>query len=315
MKIQITCILTGLLLWAAGTGQVFGASLVYQTDFGLKDGAVCAMKGVAVGVDPELNLYDLTHEIPPFNIWEGAYRLHQTVAYWPSGTVFVSVVDPGVGTQRRSVAIRTKAGHLVVTPDNGTLTWLVEIEGIAEARQIDEAKQRRPGSNASHTFFGRDLYSYMGARLAAGKIGLEDVGPLLDPAILVIIPHQKAEIVDGALCGAIPALDKQFGNVWTSIGKDLFDTLRPAFGDEFNVSIRKDGKEVYSARIPYVETFGKVTEGAPLLYLNSLLDVSFAINMGSFAEKHGIGSGPEWIVQVQPVKAKAGRDQAPSTER
>src|SRR6266436_10220645 len=77
--------------------------IVFQTDFGLKDGAVSAMKGVAMSVSPDLKLYDLTHEIPAYNIWEAAYRLEQTVPYWPAGTVFVSVVDPGVGTNRRSV--------------------------------------------------------------------------------------------------------------------------------------------------------------------------------------------------------------------
>ncbi|HEY0612495.1 MAG TPA: SAM-dependent chlorinase/fluorinase, partial [Chitinophaga sp.] len=92
--------------------------VVFQSDFGLKDGAVSAMKGVANGVSPELKLYDVTHEIPAYNIWEAAYRLEQTVPYWPAGTVFVSVVDPGVGTERKSVVLKTKAGHYIVTPDN-----------------------------------------------------------------------------------------------------------------------------------------------------------------------------------------------------
>src|SRR6516165_11511647 len=96
--------------------------LVFQSDFGLKDGAVAAMKGVAMGVSAELKLYDLTHEIPAYNIWEAAYRLEQTVSFWPGGTVFVSVVDPGVGTSRKSVVMKTKSGHFIVTPDNGTLT-------------------------------------------------------------------------------------------------------------------------------------------------------------------------------------------------
>src|SRR5437773_8339231 len=84
--------------------------VVFQTDFGLKDGAVSAMKGVAMSVSPDLKLFDLTHEIPAFNIWEGAYRLEQTVSYWPAGTVFVSVIDPGVGTNRKSVVLKTNSG-------------------------------------------------------------------------------------------------------------------------------------------------------------------------------------------------------------
>ena len=98
--------------------------VVFQSDFGLKDGAVSAMKGVAMGVSTDLKLFDLTHEIPAYNIWEAAYRLEQTVPYWPAGTVFVSVVDPGVGTTRKSVVLKTKTGQYIVTPYNGTLTLI-----------------------------------------------------------------------------------------------------------------------------------------------------------------------------------------------
>src|SRR5215471_18591518 len=104
--------------------------VVFQSDFGLKDGAVSAMKGVATEVDPELKLYDLTHDIPAYNVWEGAYRLQQAAPYWPKGTVFVSVVDPGVGTSRKSVVMRSKTGQYFVTPDNGTLTLVAEQLGI-----------------------------------------------------------------------------------------------------------------------------------------------------------------------------------------
>jgi len=131
--------------------------VVFQSDFGLKDGAVAAMKGVAMDVSPELKLFDLTHEIPAYNIWEAAYRLEQTVSYWPAGTVFVSVVDPGVGTDRKSVVLKTKSGHFIVTPDNGTLTLIAESLGIETIRQINEAVNRRKGSEKSYTFHGRDV--------------------------------------------------------------------------------------------------------------------------------------------------------------
>ncbi len=146
------------------------AAVVFQSDFGLKDGAVSAMKGVALGVSPDLGLYDLTHEIPAYNIWEAAYRLEQTATYWPAGTVFVSVVDPGVGTARKSVVMRSKSGHYFVTPDNGTLTLVARSLGISEVREIDEAINRRQQSGRSYTFHGRDVYAYTGARLAAGII-------------------------------------------------------------------------------------------------------------------------------------------------
>src|ERR1700749_5051359 len=163
--------------------------VVFQSDFGLKDGAVSAMKGVANGVSPDLKLYDLTHEIPAYNIWEGAYRLEQTVHYWPAGTVFVSVVDPGVGTARKSVVLKTKSGQFIVTPDNGTLTLVAKSLGIAELREIDENVNRRKESFKSNTFHGRDVYSYTAARLAAGVIPYEQVGPVLPPQV-VTIPFQ-----------------------------------------------------------------------------------------------------------------------------
>src|SRR5476649_1214595 len=180
--------------------------VVFQSDFGLKDGAVSAMKGVAMGVSPDLKLYDLTHEIPAYNIWEAAYRLEQTVRYWPAGTVFVSVVDPGVGTTRKSVVLKTKSRHYIVTADNGTLTLIAESLGIAEVREIDEAVNRRKDSQKSYTFHGRDVYAFTGARLAAGVITFEQVGPVL-PNHVVSLPYQKAVLKGKTLKGNIAILD------------------------------------------------------------------------------------------------------------
>src|SRR3984885_9966125 len=165
MKKNILSITFFLLLWVK-LSVAQNKIVVFQSDFGLKDGAVSAMKGVANGVSTALKLYDLTHEIPSYNIWEAAYRLEQTVRYWPSGTVFVSVVDPGVGTPRKSVVLKTNSGHFIVTPDNGTLTLIAESLGISELREIDETINRRKGSEDSYTFHGRDVYVYTGARLA-----------------------------------------------------------------------------------------------------------------------------------------------------
>ncbi|GAA9319236.1 hypothetical protein BTM396_08420 [Helicobacter pylori] len=136
-------------------------ALILQTDFSLKDGAVSAMKGVAFSVDSNLKIFDLTHEIPPYNIWEGAYRLYQTASYWPKGSVFVSVVDPGVGTKRKSVVLKTKNGQYFVSPDNGTLTLVAQTLGIDSVREIDEKANRLKGSEKSYTFHGRDVYAYM----------------------------------------------------------------------------------------------------------------------------------------------------------
>jgi len=272
-------------------------TVVFQTDFGLKDGAVSAMKGVAMGVDSSLKLFDLTHEIPAYNIWEAAYRLEQTIPYWSAGTVFVSVVDPGVGTQRKSVILKTKAGHFIVTPDNGTLTLIAQSQGIDQIREIDEVQNRRKGSEKSYTFHGRDVYAFTAAKLAAGKITFEQVGQQL-PNQIVSLPYQKASIENNSIKGTINILDVQYGNIWTNISGDLFKKLNPKIGDVFKVIIYKNKIKKHESTMPYMATFGGVAKGKPLLYLNSLLQVSFALNMGSFSAVHKVLSGNEWRVEV-----------------
>jgi len=286
-----------LLLLAAKFTSAQNKIVVFQSDFGVKDGAVSAMKGVAMGVSTDLKLYDLTHEIPAYNIWEAAYRLEQTVRYWPAGTVFVSVVDPGVGTTRKSVVLKTKSGHYIVTPDNGTLTLVAQSLGIAEVREIDEAVNRRKDSQKSYTFHGRDVYAYTAARLAAGTITYEQVGPVL-PNQVISIPYQQAVIKGKIIKGNIPVLDVQYGNVWTNIPDTLFKQLNPKFGDMVHVNIFYKNKQVYKGDMPYSQTFGEVAEGKPLAYLNSLLQLSFALNMGDFAKTYQVASGGEWSVEV-----------------
>ena len=275
-----------------------GNALVIQTDFGTKDGAVAAMKGVAFGVDSSLTIFDLSHENTPYDIWEAAYRLKQSAPYWPAGTVFISVVDPGVGTERASIVLQTKSGHFFVGPDNGTWTLVAEELGVAAVRRIDEKVNRRAGSEKSYTFHGRDVYAYTGARLASGKITFEQVGPLLEPKV-VSLPYEHAAREGGVLRGTLPQIDFHYGNVWSNIPDTLFNELKPAFGEKFSVTIFHDGQEVYRGVMPYAHTFGDVPEGEPLLYLDSLLDVAFALNMGNFAQKHGLSSGSGWSVKVE----------------
>ena len=271
--------------------------IVYQSDFGLKDGAVSAMRGVAVAVDPTLRLENLTHEIPAFDIWEGAYRLNTTAPYWPRGTVFVSVIDPGVGTERKSVVLRTRSGHYFVSPDNGTLTLVAQALGIEAVREIDESRYRRPGSEQSYTFHGRDVYSYAAAHLASGQTAFEDIGPALPPAV-VTIDYQKADLEGDVVRGNIPILDVQFGNVWTNIDRATFEQLGIEKGEQVAVRIFNEDKQVFAGTMPYVSTFGDVPQGETLLYLNSVDNLAFAINWGSFAETYVIGSGPPWRVEV-----------------
>ena len=272
--------------------------IVFQTDFGVKDGAVSAMKGVAMGVAADLKIFDLTHEIPAYNIWEASYRLQQTAQYWPTGTVFVSVVDPGVGSERKSVVLKTKSGHYFVGPDNGQFTLVSQSLGIAEIHEIDEAVNRRKNSGASYTFHGRDVYAYTGARLAAGIITLDKVGPRL-PANVVAIDFQKPVVENGTVKGNIPILDIQYGNVWTNIDGETFKKLGLQYGDILQVEIFNADQKIYECNMPYETTFSGVETGKPLCYLNSLLNVSFALNRGNFSEKNKVFSGPDWSVIIK----------------
>lgn len=274
------------------------AALVFQSDFGLKDGAVSAMKGVAFGVDDDLPIFDLTHEVPTYNVWEASYRLYQSSSYWPVGTVFVSVVDPGVGTKRKSVVLKTKAGYYFVTPDNGTLTMVAEHQGVAEVREIDEVVNRLAGSTDSYTFHGRDVYAYTGARLAAGVISFEQVGPKL-PAEVVSIEYQHATVKDKTVHGNIPILDPQFGNVWTNIHQDRFAEAGIVLGDSVCVTVREGSAIRLKKTLPYLASFGAVPKGEPLVYVNSLLNVSLALNQANFAAKHSIASGALWTIDLR----------------
>lgn len=273
-------------------------AVVFQTDFGTADGAVSAMKGVALQVDPALKLYDLTHEIPAYNIWEAGYRLGQTMPYWPKGTVFVSVVDPGVGTDRRSIVVETMAGHYLVTPDNGTLSFLVGDNAIKSARIINEAINRRQSSGNSYTFHGRDVYAYTAARLAAGSISYAEVGPVWPVDSLVRIKFQQPEWRENALYGNVPVLDVQYGNLWTNIPNSLVKKTGWKKGDSLTIEVLHLDTLKHSGTYPLVNTFGEVPVGKGLLYFNSLLQISAAINEGNFAKEFGLGSGPDWSVRI-----------------
>lgn len=271
--------------------------IVLETDFGLQDGAVSAMKGVIYQVDPQLPIFDLTHEIPPQNVWEGAYRLVQTARYWPSGTVFVIVVDPGVGTARKSLVVKSKAGHYFVTPDNGTLTFIDESEGIDTVRIIDEKINRLPGSDRSYTFHGRDVYAYTGARLAAGKISFEGVGEQ-DHAPIIKLPHEAASHKNHTIFGSIPVLDIRYGNVWTNISAPLLDENKITLGKKYRVKLTHNKKVIFDKTLPYLNTFGGVSVGGELLYLNSLENLSLAINQGSFAKRYKIVPDQNWKIEI-----------------
>lgn len=273
--------------------------LVFQSDFGLVDGAVSAMYGVAYSVSPDLKMHDLTHDITPYSIWEASYRLIQTISYWPDGTVFVSVVDPGVGTSRRSVVAKTKSGKYIVTPDNGTLTHVLRLDGVTAVREIDERVNRLPNSGESYTFYGRDVYAYTGARLAAGVISFEEVGPELEVSSLVRLPVVEPYLDGRAVCGTVDVLDVRFGSLWTNIPRSLFLQTGAKYGDRLSITIENDTRTVYRNIILYAKSFADVYIGEALAYVNSLDCMAVAINQGSFARAYNIGTGNSWRIRME----------------
>lgn len=273
--------------------------LILQSDFGTSDGAVSAMYGVAYGVDQELKISDLTHEIPQYDIWEASYRLIQTLSYWPEGSVFVSVVDPGVGSTRRSIVAETKTGQYIVSPDNGTLTHIKRMIGLKQARVIDERVNRLPNSGESYTFHGRDIYAYTGARLAAGVITFEEVGPQVDVESVIELPIVEAAWDGEKVRGTIDVLDVRFGSLWTNISRELFKKLGVDHGGRVEISIENGTRTLYKNILVYAKSFADVFVGEPLVYVNSLDCMAVAINQGSFARAYNIGTGTSWRITIR----------------
>ena len=276
--------------------------LVLQSDFGVKDAAVAEMKGTALQVDEHLVIVDNTHQIEPFDIWEGAYRLFQSIKTFPKNTVFVSVIDPGVGTDRKSIVVKTKDDHYIVTPDNGTITFIDNEIGIAEAREIDETKHRVAGSEVSYTFYGRDVYVYTGAKLASGKISFEDVGKAIDIKKLKRFDYQQPEFKKGALHGNIPILDVNYGNVWTNIDRQTANNIKLKHGSKYDILITDGIKNSFIGDVVYDNTFGNVPEGKPVLYFNSLGCLAVGLNVGNFAKAYGVKYGPNWKISISKAK-------------
>lgn len=269
-------------------------ALLIQADF-----AGLVMTGVAYTVSPDLDIYNVRPLIPLYDISAASASLAYNAQTWPAGTVFVSVVDPGVGTARKSVVLQTKNNLFFVSPDNGSLSGPAETYGIEAVREIDESVNRIPDSEWSHTFHGRDVYSYTGARLAAGVISFEQVGPEL-PAEVIRLKVAAGRFEDGILEGYVAGGAGRLGNIFFNIDRDLFAQTQAAYGDQFSVKIFHQNEPVWSGRLPYVRSFGSVPEGSNLLFMNSSGALSIAINQGNFASTHNISSGINWTIRLQP---------------
>ncbi len=272
--------------------------LVFQTDFTYKESAVCAMYGVVKSVDRSLEIFDGTHEIPHFDTWSASYRLYQSMRFWPKGTIFVSVVDPGVGTGRRACAAKTADGYIVVTPDNGTLTHLKEEIGILEVREIDENVNRLKATIGTSVFHGRDLFGYCAARLAGGVITYEEVGPAYPVEDIVLHPIIRPSMEYHHIRGILDSWDPNFGNVWSNIPSDSFLKQGFSYGDMLHVRIYHKDELIYEDKVRFAKSFGFVAQGEAVVYTNELMMLALAVSMGNFHQRYHVGYGQEWILVI-----------------
>lgn len=275
-------------------------AIVMQTDF-TKDISVCTMQGVCMMVDPELKIFDSTHDIRSFDTYQASTSLSFVVDFWPAGTVFVSVVDPGVGTGRRACVARLSNGSFVVTPDNGSLTHLKKFFGIEEVRIIDESRNRIRKTEKCNIFHGRDLFAYCAARLAAGVITYEEVGEAYPVEEIIeheIIPY---EVKGNRITGMIDAIDYHFGLICSNIPAEVFEEQGICFGEILHVIIRdrKQESPVFEGSVPYVPSFGSVETGEPLLMISETLEIQIAVNCVNMAETYSIHEGPDWTMEIE----------------
>src|ERR1700731_875569 len=256
-------------------------TVVFMTDFGVIDDSVALCKGVMYSIAPELRIVDLTHQVAAFSILDGARYLEGASPYFPAGTVFVTVIDPGVGSTRKAVVVKSKRGQYFVLPDNGLMTLVQDRDGLESAREITN-RTWMIGAGISSTFHGRDIFSPVGAHLARGDDWTQ-VGPEVPVDKLVRLHLTPPKLDASGLSGEVLALDGAFGNLVTNISRDDFNKLGYRLGRKVHVKI---GKTVL--RLPFAPTLSEVRAKQPLLYIDSREKVSLAVNLGSFAEVYHI---------------------------
>ena len=256
-------------------------TVVFMTDFGTVDDSVAICRGVMYSITPDLRIVDLTHQVTPFSILDGTRFLYGATPYYPAGTVFVVVVDPGVGSARKAVVVKSKRGQYFVLPDNGLMTLVEDRDGIEAVHEITNPAFMI-GSKLSSTFHGRDIFSPVGAHLARGD-NWTQVGPEMPVKDLVRLDLQPAKLDDRGLSGEVIATDGPFGNLVTNISGEDFLKLGYEHGQDVRVIIGKT-----EMTVPFVRTFSDVALNKPLLYIDSRGRLGLAVNQGSFAETYKI---------------------------
>lgn len=268
--------------------------VAFMTDFGTKDDAVALLKGVVLSIARDAHVVDITHEVPVYDIEAGAQLLQDSPGIYPEGTVFVVVVDPGVGTARKPIAVALGNGSYLIGPDNGVLSLAMARYGVKEVRTIDDPRFLR--KEVSTTFHGRDVFAPAGGHVALGSPPFEEIGARFDgyvkltphkvEALMKVGPH-LGEIV--GIQGEVTAIDEPYGNVWTNITQADLEKL-PGKG----ALVVAFGEKKVPA--PLVKTFGDVAEGKTLAYWSSRGRLAVAVNMGDAARTYGVKRGMAIVV-------------------
>ena len=254
-------------------------TIVFMTDFGTANDAAAICKAVMLGIAPEARIMEITHQVTPYSIEEGSRFLEAVTPYYPSGTVFEVVVDPGVGTSRKAVIVKSKRGQYFVLPDNGLVTPVLDLDGLESAREITTPNCMIQAP-VSSTFHGRDIFSPAAAHLAAGW-DFNLVGPEV-PQLVRLNPKTSVATEKG-IEGDIIGLDDPFGSLITDIPGEEFKKLGYNLGDRIRIEVNKK-----SVTLPYVKTFMEVPVGDVLLYIDSRGRVGIAINEGNYAKKFNV---------------------------
>jgi hypothetical protein len=265
--------------------------IVFMTDFGTLDDAVAICKGVMLGIAPDARIVDLTHQVRPYSIAEGARFFARTSLSYPANTIFVGVVDPGVGTQRRTIIAKTRRGQYFVVPDNGLITPIEDRDGIESVRAITNAAWMLPLPHSA-TFHGRDVFSPAAGHLARGDDWTQ-VGPVLTKLTRLALAAPVSSAT--GIAGHVVGLDGPYGNLITDLKPDALREAGYKLGDTVAISVA--GQDF---ALPFVTTFGDVKEGEPLLYIDSSGLVSVAINMGNFAQAHEVAPPAEFRITRRP---------------
>ncbi len=264
-------------------------TIAFMTDFDVKDDAVGICRAVMEGVAPGVRIFDITHEVTPFDIAEGARFLAGSAPYFAKDAVFVVVIDPTVGSTRKAIIAKSKRGQYFVLPDNGLLTLVQDRDGIEAVREITNPEWMI-GAKTSSTFHGRDIFSPAGAHLARGD-DWTTAGPEVPVSALVRLKMSSAGIDAAGLHGEVIGTDGPFGNLVLNVPGETFAKLGYQVGDVVPVTL---GGKAYE--FPLVKTFSDVAVGKPLFYIDSRGRLSLGINQRDFSKTYAVSSGAAILI-------------------